>query len=133
MLILIIRIECENIFDKKFKILFEDKRNKDKAMEKTNELITIIFNPHCYYNTFTIIGGNTAILKHKLSKKILPKYKSKTYVTSNLKDQLFTKFKSQKNIIHHKEKGLVDELDKEFDVVEWEREKKYCGIKGDVL
>ena len=127
LLILIIRIECENIFDKKFKILFEDKRNKDKAMEKTNELITIIFDPHCYYNTFTIIGGNTAILKHKLSKKILPKYKSKTYVTSNLVDQLFTKFKSQKNVIHHKEKGLVDELDKEFDVVEWEREKKYIA------
>ena len=127
LLILIIRIECENIFDKKFKILFEDKRNKDKAMEKTNELITIIFDPHCYYNTFTIIGGNTAILKHKLSKKILPKYKSKTYVTSNLVDQLFTKFKSQKNVIHHKEKGLVDELDKEFDVTEWEREKKYIA------
>ena len=127
LLILIIRIECENIFDKKFKILFEDKRNKDKAMEKTNELITIIFDPHCYYNTFTIIGGNTAILKHKLSKKILPKYKSKTYVTSNLVDQLFTKFKSQKNVLHHKEKGLVDELDKEFDAIEWEREKKYIA------
>lgn len=127
LLILVVRIECENIFVKKFKTLFETKGSREKAMEKVNELITVIFDPHCYYNTFTIIGGNTAILKHKLSKKIMPKYKSKTYVTSNLVDQLFTKFKSQKNVIHHKEKGLEGELDKEFNVEEWEREKKYIA------
>ena len=57
----------------------------------------------------------------------MPKYKSKTYVTSNLVDQLFTKFKSQKNVIHHKEKGLEGDLDKEFNVEEWEREKKYIA------
>lgn len=124
--ILIIRIECENIFTKKFKVLFGDKSSKKRAMEKVNELVTVIFDPHCYYNTFTIIGGNTAILKHKLSKKIMPKYKSKTYVTSNLVDQLFTKFKSQRNVLLHKEKGLDNNIDW-FNPEEWNNEKKYIA------
>lgn len=127
LLILIVRIECENIIVKKFKTLFENKDNRPKALEKVNELITVIFDPHCYYNTFTIIGGNTAILKHKLSKKILPKYKSKTYVTSNLVDQLFTKFKSQKNVIHHKDKGMEKDIGKDFNADEWDKEKKYIA------
>lgn len=127
LLILIVRIECENIIVKKFKTLFENKDNRPKALEKVNELITVIFDPHCYYNTFTIIGGNTAILKHKLSKKILPKYKSKTYVTSNLVDQLFTKFKSQKNVIHHKDKGMEKDIGKDFNAEEWDKEKKYIA------
>lgn len=127
LLILIVRIECENIIVKKFKTLFENKDNRPKALEKVNELITVIFDPHCYYNTFTIIGGNTAILKHKLSKKILPKYKSKTYVTSNLVDQLFTKFKSQKNVIHHKDKGIEKDIGKDFNAEEWDKEKKYIA------
>ena len=127
LLILIVRIECENIIVKKFKTLFENKDNRPKALEKVNELITVIFDPHCYYNTFTIIGGNTAILKHKLSKKILPKYKSKTYVTSNLVDQLFTKFKSQKNVIHHRDKGMEKDIGKDFNAEEWDKEKKYIA------
>ena len=127
LLILIVRIECENVFVNKFKILFENQKNKQHALEKINELITVIYDPHAYYNTFTIIGGNTAILKHKLNKKILPKFKSKTYVTSNLVDQLFTKFKSQKNIIHNREKGMNLELDKDLDVEVWDREKKYIA------
>ena len=92
-------------------------------MEKINELVTTIFDPHAYYNTITIIGGNTALLKHKLNKKILPQYKSKTYVTSNLIDQLFTNFKSQKNIVQHNEKGIEYGLDKDFDIAGWEQEK----------
>ena len=96
-------------------------------MEKVNELVTTIFDPHAYYNTFTIIGGNTALLKHKLNKKILPQYKSKTYVTSNLIDQLFTNFKAQKNIIQHNEKGIEYGLDKDFDIAVWEQEKKYIA------
>ena len=96
-------------------------------MEKINELVTTIFDPHAYYNTFTIIGGNTALLKHKLNKKILPQYKSKTYVTSNLIDQLFTNFKAQKNIVQHNEKGIEYGLDKDFDIAVWEQEKKYIA------
>ena len=126
-LILILRIECENIFCNKFINLFSNKDNKKEAMEKINELVTTIFDPHAYYNTFTIIGGNTALLKHKLNKKILPQYKSKTYVTSNLIDQLFTNFKAQKNIVQHNEKGIEYGLDKDFDIAVWEQEKKYIA------
>ena len=127
LLILILRIECENIFCNKFAILFNNKEYKKEAMEKINELVTTIFDPHAYYNTFTIIGGNTALLKHKLNKKILPQYKSKTYVTSNLIDQLFTNFKAQKNIVQHNEKGIEYGLDKDFDIAVWEQEKKYIA------
>ena len=127
LLILILRIECENIFSNKFALLFSRRENKKAAMEKINELVTTIFDPHAYYNTFTIIGGNTALLKHKLNKKILPQYKSKTYVTSNLIDQLFTNFKSQKNIVQHHEKGIEYGLDKDFDIAVWEQEKKYIA------
>jgi hypothetical protein len=127
LLILILRIECENIFSNKFTLLFNRRENKKAAMEKINELVTTIFDPHAYYNTFTIIGGNTALLKHKLNKKILPQYKSKTYVTSNLIDQLFTNFKSQKNIVQHNEKGIEYGLDKDFDIAVWEQEKKYIA------
>ncbi len=127
MLILILRIECENVFSNKFQILFNNKEYKREAMEKINELVTTIFDPHAYYNTFTIIGGNTALLKHKLNKKILPQYKSKTYVTSNLIDQLFTNFKSQRNIVEHNEKGIEYGLDKNFDIAVWEQEKKYIA------
>jgi hypothetical protein len=127
LLILILRIECENIFCNKFAILFGNREYKKEAMEKINELVTTIFDPHAYYNTFTIIGGNTALLKHKLNKKILPQYKSKTYVTSNLIDQLFTNFKAQKNIIQHNEKGIEYGLDKDFDIAVWEQEKKYIA------
>ena len=127
LLILILRIECENIFCNKFVILFAKREYKKEAMEKINELVTTIFDPHAYYNTFTIIGGNTALLKHKLNKKILPQYKSKTYVTSNLIDQLFTNFKAQKNIVQHNEKGIEYGLDKDFDIAVWEQEKKYIA------
>ena len=127
LLILILRIECENIFCNKFVILFANREYKKEAMEKINELVTTIFDPHAYYNTFTIIGGNTALLKHKLNKKILPQYKSKTYVTSNLIDQLFTNFKAQKNIVQHNEKGIEYGLDKDFDIAVWEQEKKYIA------
>ena len=57
----------------------------------------------------------------------LPQYKSKTYVTSNLIDQLFTNFKAQKNIVQHNEKGIEYGLDKDFDIAVWEQEKKYIA------
>lgn len=100
---------------------------KDCALLKINELLTIIFDPHAYYNTFTIISGNSSILKHKLSKKIIPKYKSKTYATSNLIDQLFTKFASPSNIINHNEKGIDSALETDMNVGDWNREKRYVA------
>jgi len=127
LLILIVRIECENVFTHRFRQLFNKSENRKNALERINELITVIYDPHCYYNTFTIIGGNTSVLKHKLSKKILPSYKSKTYVTSNFVDQLFTKFKSVRNIKMNKEKGMEKELDKDFELDIWKKERKYIA------
>lgn len=89
LLILVVRIECENVFNRKFAKLFDDESSRKTALEKANELITSIFDPHCYYNTFTIIGGNAGLLKHKFNKSILPKYKEKTFATSNLLEQIF--------------------------------------------
>ena len=127
LLILIVRIECENVFTHRFRQLFNKSENRKNALERINELITVIYDPHCYYNTFPIIGGNTSILKHKLSKKILPSYKSKTYVTSNFVDQLFTKFKSVRNIKMNKEKGMEKELDKDFELEIWKKERKFIA------
>jgi hypothetical protein len=50
-----------------FVILFAKREYKKGAMEKINELGTTILDPHAYYNISTIIGGNTALLKHKLN------------------------------------------------------------------
>ncbi|MCQ2819133.1 MAG: hypothetical protein MJ252_17865, partial [archaeon] len=89
LLILILRLECENILTRKFTKLFENGTSKEITMEKVNELITSIFDPHCYYNTFTIINGNAALLKHKMPKNTFPNYKGKICATSNLLDQMF--------------------------------------------
>lgn len=97
-LILIIRIECEAIFTKKFKHLFENKHNLDISMEKINEIITHIFDPNCYFNTFTIMANDMAKLKHQLDKNLNPNYKTKVNATSNLLNQLFTSFTNEKNV-----------------------------------
>ena len=90
LLILIVRIECENVFSRKLTKLFNcDNNSKQVAFNKINEFITAIFDPHCYFNTFALMGGNAAIIKHKYSKSILPKYKEKKFATSNLLDQVF--------------------------------------------
>ena len=54
--LLILRIESESVFQRKFKEFFEDREVNKKAIEKINELITTIFDPNCYYNTFTFLG-----------------------------------------------------------------------------
>ena len=89
LLIIIIRIEAENIFSRKFKLLFKDEKNKIEAMKKANDVISEIFDPHCYYNTFTIMSGNAGVLKHKTSKNLFPRYKEKVFATSNLVEQMF--------------------------------------------
>lgn len=97
-LILIVRIECEAIFTKKFKHLFKNKHNLDISMEKINEIITHIFDPNCYFNTFTIMANDMAKLKHQLDKNLNPNYKTKVNATSNLLNQLFTTFTNEKNV-----------------------------------
>jgi len=97
-LILIVRIECEAIFNKKFKLFFEDKDNEIKALQKLNELITTIFDPNCYFNTFTFLGTDITKLKHTVNKSMYPNYKNKINATSTLVNQLFTTFKNEKNV-----------------------------------
>ena len=58
-------------------------------MKKANDVISEIFDPHCYYNTFTIMSGNAGVLKHKTSKNLFPRYKEKVFATSNLVEQMF--------------------------------------------
>jgi len=98
LLILIVRIECEAIFTKKFKHLFENKNNLDISMEKINEIITHIFDPNCYFNTFTIMANDMTKLKHQIDKNLNPNYKTKVNATSNLLNQLFTSFTNEKNV-----------------------------------
>ena len=97
-LILIVRIECEAIFFKKFKNLFDNKTNLEISMEKINEIITHIFDPNCYYNTFTIMANDMSKLKHQINKDLNPNYKTKVNATSNLLNQLFTTFTNEKNV-----------------------------------
>jgi hypothetical protein len=97
-LILIVRIECEAIFVKKFKHLFENKTNMDISFQKINEIITHIFDPNCYFNTFTTMANDMNKLKHKIDKDLNPNYKTKNNATSNLLNQLFTSFTNEKNV-----------------------------------
>lgn len=96
--IIIVRIEIDALFQKKFKTFFEDPTNMEKTLERINELITIIFDPNCYFNTFTLLTSNLTKLKHKIDKKLYPNYKSRINATSNLVNQLFTSFKNENNV-----------------------------------
>lgn len=97
-LIIIIRIETEALFQKKFKTFFEDDNNRDKALEKINELITTIFDPNCYFNTFTVLSMNMSKAKHKINHNLYPNYKTKVYATSNFVNQLFKSFNNEQNV-----------------------------------
>ena len=97
-LILIVRIEIEAIFIKKFKHLLENKTNLDISFQKVNEIITHIFDPNCYFSTFTTMANDMTKLKHKIDKDLNPNYKTKVNCTSNLLNQLFTSFTNEKNV-----------------------------------
>jgi hypothetical protein len=99
-MIIIIRIEVEAIFHKKFKNMFSDKDSREKALEKINELITTIFDPNAYFTTFTLLSMDVAKLKHKMNHNLYPKYKNKINATSNFLNQIFTSFTNQKNVIN---------------------------------
>jgi len=136
-LILILRIECEAIFTKKFKVFFEDKINEQKAFSKINELITTIFDPNCYFNTFTFLGTDVTKLKHTINKNLLPNYKKKINATSTMVNQLFTTFKNEKNLKQFmgthdfsknpKTASNFDDMSKNliFKILDWEDEFKY--------
>lgn len=97
-LIIIIRIECEALFQKKFKVFFEDKAHLEIAQERINELITTVFDPNCYFNTFTLLSMDMSKVKHKINHNIYPNYKTKVNATSNYVNQLFTTFTNQNNV-----------------------------------
>jgi hypothetical protein len=121
-LIIVIRIECEAIFHKKFKTFFDDRRNLERSLEKINELITIIFDPNCYFNTFTLLSADVSKLKHKVGKSIYPNYKNRINATSNMVNQLFTHFQNENNV--KKFQGVFEEV-KKINEEDWEDERKY--------
>ena len=130
-LIIVIRIECEAIFQKKFSNNFNDKKDTEKYLQRINELITIIFDPNCYFNTFTVLASDMSKLKHKISKNLYPNYKSKINATSNLINQLFTSFTNEKNVKKFMKNKNVEDSKEHNNLPinvsedEWERERKY--------
>ena len=90
LLIIIMRIESDNIFTIKFKKLFANEKNKILSLKLINNVISEIFDPYNYYNTFSIISVNPSYLRHKFSKSILPKFKNNMFSTSKLMENLFS-------------------------------------------
>ena len=86
-LIIMIRIEADVYFSRKFQKLFVE--NKKRCIELINEIITEVFDKHGYMNSFLTIAGKSKELKEKMIKKSLPRFKNKLYATSNYIDQIF--------------------------------------------
>ena len=84
LLIIIMRIESDNIFTIKFKKFFANEKNKLLSLKLINNVISEIFDPYNYYNTFSIISVNPSYLRHKFSKSILPRFKNNMFSTSKL-------------------------------------------------
>ena len=87
LMIIMIRIEADVYFSRKFENLFTE--NKKKCMEYINEIITEIFDKHGFMNSFLTITGKSKELKDKMIKKHLPRFKNKLYATSNYIEQIF--------------------------------------------
>ena len=108
-MIIMIRIEADVYFSRKFKKLFLE--NKKRCIELINEIITEVFDKHGYMNSFLTIAGKSKELKEKMLKKSLPRFKNKLYATSNYIEQIFNndtkelleKVNSKENIIDKKE------------------------------
>jgi hypothetical protein len=125
LLIIIMRIESDNIFSLKFKKLFLNEKNKILSLKLINNLISEIFDPYNYYNTFSIISVNPSYLRHKFSKSILPKFKNNMFSTSKLIENLFSnnndiegenkkskekEIESRKNFIMNQKIGFFTDL-----------------------
>ena len=126
LLIIVMRIESDNIFTIKFKKLFANEKNKFLALKLINNVISEIFDPYNYYNTFSIISVNPSYLRHKFSKSILPKFKNNMFSTSKLMENLFSnnndfcndnnnnsknkEIESRKNFIMNQKIGFFSDL-----------------------
>ena len=89
MLIIMIRIEADVYFSRKFINLFKNKENKKKSMDLINEIITEIYDKHGYMNSFVTVAGKSKELKEKMNKNLLPRFKNKLFATSNFLEQIF--------------------------------------------
>ena len=94
-LIIIIRIEADAYFSRKFKNLFQE--NKKRCIELVNDIITEVFDKHGYMNSFLIIAGKSKELKDKMIKKSLPRFKNKLFATSNYIEQILNNDSSDLN------------------------------------
>jgi len=126
LLILIIRIECEAVFMKKFKTFLREKNNAQKCLERVNEIITMIFDPNSYFNTFTLLSSDVTKMKHKISKNLYPNYKSKINATSNFVNLLFTNFSNEKNVKNFQKEKEKDKVkDEKSSELKEEGKRKY--------
>ena len=89
LLIIMIRIEADVYFSRKFINLFKNKENKKRSMNLINEVITEIYDKHGYMNSFVTVAGKSKELKEKMNKNLLPRFKNKLYATSNYIEQIF--------------------------------------------
>ena len=89
LLIIMIRIEADVYFSRKFINLFKNKENKKRSMNLINEVITEIYDKHGYLNSFVTVAGKSKELKEKMNKNLLPRFKNKLYATSNYIEQIF--------------------------------------------
>ena len=89
LLIIMIRIEADVYFSRKFVNLFKNKENKKRSMTLINEVITEIYDKHGYMNSFVTVAGKSKELKEKMNKNLLPRFKNKLYATSNYIEQIF--------------------------------------------
>ena len=96
--ILILRIESEAIFVKKFKILFSDRKSEIFAVEKINDLITNIFDPNMFFCNFNFVDNDQTKNPSKKNKGLNPNYKTKINMTSIMINQLFTTFTNEMNV-----------------------------------
>ena len=112
LLIIMIRIEADVYFSRKFEKLFHE--NKKKCMEFINEIITEIFDKHGYMNSFLTITGKSKELKDKMIKRALPRFKNKLYATSNYIEQIFN---NDTNQIFGKDNEKDKEKDNFLDII----------------
>ena len=89
LLIIMIRIEADVYFSRKFINLFKNEENKKRSMNLINEVITEIYDKHGYMNSFITVAGKSKELKDKMNKNLLPRFKNKLYATSNYVEQIF--------------------------------------------
>ena len=116
LLIIMIRIEADIYFSRKFIFLFKNQQNKIKCMNLINEIITEIYDKHGYMNSFVTVAGKSNELKEKMNKNLLPRFKNKLFATSNFIEQIFNNDTSdilmQKEIQNQKSKNEIEQRKK---------------------